>query len=184
MTGHLHSLSYGDNSVFSSQPVPAVRPHSSDKLSFVWGWRGWRTDLTSHCQVLESPWRRELSLKGSSLINDDKTETEDSWTLSSLLLCSGIFRQSVISRIIKIDIPDLFFGVTELTDLLTETLGSDTTRDSGAFIVFLLFRPRSDTIFSPRFWLWPAAWMLSFFDWFLLRWLWWLWSSQSCRAGT
>ena len=107
--------------------------------------------------MLESPWRRELSLKGSSLINDDKTETEDSWTLSSLLLCSGIFRQSVISRIIKIDIPDLFFGVTELTDLLTETLGSDTTRDSGAFIVFLLFRPRSDTIFSPRFWLWPAA---------------------------
>ena len=60
-----------------------------------------------------------------------KTETEDTWTLSSLLLCSGIFRQSVISRIIKIDIPDLFFGVTELTDLLTETLGSVTTLDSG-----------------------------------------------------
>ena len=63
----------------------------------------------------------------------------------------------VISRLIKIDIPDFSFGVTELTDLLTETLGSVTTWDSGAFIVFLLFRPRSDTIFSPRFWLGPAA---------------------------
>ena len=94
------------------------------------------------------------------------------------------YLNTVISRLIKIDIPDFIFGVTELTDLRTETLGSDTTLESGTFIVFLLFRPRSDTIFSPRFWLWPAVWMLSFFDWFFLWWLCWLWSSQSCRAGT